>query len=68
MTIERAHLVAGFGRIHWVAGEDVRCEPARMHPRGRRSPSIVAHMNEDHADAVQLYASGFWAARAAAGG
>lgn len=24
MTIERAHLVAGFGRVHWVEGPDVR--------------------------------------------
>ncbi|MFD2261825.1 HugZ family protein [Lacibacterium aquatile] len=24
MTIERAHLVAGFGRVHWVEGDAVR--------------------------------------------
>lgn len=24
MTIERAHLVAGFGKVHWVEGEDLR--------------------------------------------
>lgn len=24
MTIERAHLVAGFGKVHWVEGNDLR--------------------------------------------
>lgn len=55
VVIERAHLVAGFGRIHWVEGARVRLEtaPAAL---AEAEAEIVAHMNEDHADAVQLYA------------
>ncbi len=51
----RAHLVAGFGRIHWVEGEDLRdrAEPALAQAEG----GIIEHMNEDHADAIQLYAA-----------
>lgn len=50
----RAHLVAGFGRIHWAEGEDVldRGEPALAEAEA----GIIGHMNQDHADAVQLYA------------
>lgn len=52
---ERAHLVAGFGKIRWL-------EPAELLPVPA-SPAlidaeagIVTHMNEDHADALDLYA------------
>ncbi len=56
MTIERAHLVAGFGRIHWVEGERVRFDASGAAALAEAEAEIVAHMNEDHADAVQLYA------------
>ena len=54
MEVERAHLVAGFGRIHWLDGADVliAMQPALI----EAEPGIVAHMNDDHADALQLYA------------
>ncbi|MEQ9332134.1 DUF2470 domain-containing protein [Thalassobaculum sp.] len=54
MTVERAHLVAGFGRIHWMAADAVLGEPGL--PLAAREADVVAHMNEDHADAIQLYA------------
>lgn len=52
--IERAHLVAGFGRIHWLDADEVvgTVAPALA----ATEPDIVAHMNADHADAVALYA------------
>ena len=51
----RAHLVAGFGRIHWLEAAEL-LRP--MHPAlVEAEASIVAHMNQDHADAIQLYAS-----------
>jgi putative heme iron utilization protein len=55
VRVERAHLVAGFGRIHWVEAADLlgRPEPALAAAEGE----IVRHMNEDHADAVDLYAT-----------
>lgn len=56
VAIERAHLVAGFGRIEWVPGEAVRFTLPDDPPLVRAEPGIVAHMNEDHADAIALYA------------
>lgn len=55
VTVERAHLVAGFGRIHWVDATDVLWPetPAKL---TAVEAEIIAHMNEDHGDAVQLYA------------
>ncbi len=55
LTIEKAHLVAGFGRIHWIDGNDLRMAPADELMAA--DADIVAHMNEDHRDAVQLYAT-----------
>ena len=56
VAIERAHLVAGFGRIHWVDGTEVlRPLPAGSELAAHEA-GIVRHMNDDHADAVALYA------------
>jgi heme iron utilization protein len=57
IAIERAHLVQGFGRIHWIDGTLVRlpCPPGL--PLAAQEADVVAHMNDDHADAVQLYAT-----------
>src|SRR4051794_40256068 len=55
LTIERGHLVAGFGRIAWVEGENLQFA-ADTSLLAAAEPEIVAHMNTDHADAVQLYA------------
>ena len=55
MAVDRAHLVAGFGRIHWIEGEHLRVSPSERLVAAEAD--IVAHMNDDHADAVQLYAS-----------
>lgn len=54
MQVERAHLVAGFGRIHWIEAADVLGEAGL--PLAAREADVVEHMNADHADAVQLYA------------
>ena len=52
---ERAHLVGGFGKIHWLERAALLAAPP---PAGlaEAEEGIVAHMNEDHADAIQLYA------------
>lgn len=55
VAVERAHLVAGFGKIRWLAAAELR-GVAAADGLGEAEPGIVAHMNEDHADAVQLYA------------
>ncbi|MBI3514368.1 MAG: DUF2470 domain-containing protein [Proteobacteria bacterium] len=57
VTLEAAHLVAGFGRIHWLSAADVApsAPPAALVVA---EPDIVAHMNQDHADALDAYAHG----------
>jgi heme oxygenase (biliverdin-IX-beta and delta-forming) len=55
MTVERAHLVAGFGRIRWVDGGEIVLA-GDTSVLGTAEPSIIAHMNEDHADAVDRIA------------
>jgi hypothetical protein len=53
---ERLHLVAGFGKIHWLAAADVLLDPARTGTLAEEERGILDHMNADHADAVDLYA------------
>jgi heme iron utilization protein len=55
VAIERGHLVAGFGRIAWVEGADLRFS-ADASALAAAEADIVAHMNADHADALALYA------------
>jgi hypothetical protein len=57
VTVERGHLVAGFGRIHWIDGRDLlfAADAAAL---AAAEPEILGHMNEHHADAVADYARG----------
>ncbi|MEQ8605087.1 MAG: DUF2470 domain-containing protein [Marivibrio sp.] len=57
--IERAHLVAGFGRIHWIEEADALLYPGSADAAGLSAAEsdVVQHMNEDHSDAVALYAN-----------
>ena len=57
VAIERAHLVAGFGEIFWLPPEDVRFDVSGTGPLAEAEADIVAHMNEDHADAIALIAA-----------
>ena len=57
MVVERAHLVAGFGRIHWITAGDLLFRLSDTETLALREPDVVEHMNEDHADAVELYAT-----------
>lgn len=55
VALERAHLVGGFGKIRWI-------EPAELMPVPppalvEAEAGIVAHMNDDHAAAIDLYAA-----------
>ena len=45
---------AGFGKIRWLSAAELNAVPASGLADGEEG--IVSHMNEDHADAVQLYA------------
>lgn len=57
VEVARAHLVAGFGRIHWIEAGDLLFDARRMAALADSEAAIVRHMNEDHADAVELYAT-----------
>lgn len=54
VAVERAHLVAGFGKIRWFSAAELNVLPASGLVDAEEG--IVSHMNDDHADAVQLYA------------
>jgi putative heme iron utilization protein len=56
IALRRAHLVAGFGRIVDLDPGEVLIDLAGAEPLVEAEPEILAHMNDDHADAVRLYA------------
>lgn len=53
---ERAHLVAGFGRIHWLDAEALLPPPGAAAALAAAEPGILTHMNRDHAATLDLYA------------
>jgi putative heme iron utilization protein len=55
LELERAHLVAGFGRIRWLSAAELQIPASPGFAESE--PDIVAHMNQDHADVLQLYAA-----------
>ncbi|HEY0524409.1 MAG TPA: DUF2470 domain-containing protein [Stellaceae bacterium] len=57
VAVERAHLVAGFGRIDWIDAAALLFDAGGATALAAAEPGIVRHMNEDHADAVALYAT-----------
>jgi putative heme iron utilization protein len=57
MEIKSAHLVAGFGRIVDLPSEQILTELAEADPLIAAEADICAHMNDDHADALRLYAT-----------
>lgn len=56
VSVERAHLVAGFGRVKWLGRDDLLLPgvPAAL---AEAEDAILRHMNADHADALRLYAT-----------
>ena len=55
LAVTRAHLVAGFGRIHWIDGAALLYDGSGSELASAEG-DIVAHMNADHGDALKLYA------------
>lgn len=53
--IARAHLVAGFGRIHAIAAHALLAPAAPA--LAAAESGILEHMNDDHAEAIELYAT-----------
>lgn len=54
-AIERAHLVGGFGKIHWIDGNEIGLSPHFLCVE-ECEIEILNHMNSDHASAVQSLA------------
>jgi putative heme iron utilization protein len=54
IAVERAHLIAGFGRIDWIAAAELL--PPGLAALADSEDAILRHMNADHAVAVELYA------------
>ena len=56
VEVERVHLVAGFGRIHWIDAAELLLPANRWQQLAAAEEDIVSHMNTEHADANDLYA------------
>lgn len=56
VAVERAHLVAGFGRIDWAEGADILLPRDAAAAAAAWEEAVVSHMNDDHGDAIALYA------------
>ena len=57
LRVERAHFIGGFGRIVDLSPADLLIDESGLDALGEHETEILQHMNEDHADAVALYAT-----------
>lgn len=55
--LERAHYVGGFGRIVDLTPAQILTDVSAASALIEAEPGIIEHMNEDHADALALYAA-----------
>jgi hypothetical protein len=55
MMVESAHIVAGFGRIHWLTPAKLLSQPEPA--IADNEDDILAHMNTDHGPAIQRMAA-----------
>jgi hypothetical protein len=67
LDVEGAHYIGGFGRIVDFSPAELLVPTEAAADLIAAEPGITAHMNEDHADAIRLYATrlaggaeGFW--------
>jgi putative heme iron utilization protein len=56
MTVERAHFVGGFARSLWIERDDLLLPGEASMVLAEAEPDVLAHMNDDHAVAIDLYA------------
>lgn len=57
LDVQDAHFIGGFGRIIDIPRVDLLVPIAQAQELIAAEPDIVAHMNADHLDAIQLYAT-----------
>jgi putative heme iron utilization protein len=53
----RARLIGGFADARWVSGETLRLDVGECGPLAEAEDGILEHMNTDHRDAIELYAT-----------
>ncbi len=56
-TCASAHMISGFGKIYWLSADKLGINRGAADDLAQAEKEVVTHMNEDHADAVALYAS-----------
>jgi putative heme iron utilization protein len=64
LKVEGAHYIDGFGRIVDLKPENLLIDATGAEPLLAAETDILEHMNADHADAVELYATVLKGARA----
>lgn len=57
LEVERAHYIGGFGRIVDLSAAELLVDISRAQKLVDAEADIIAHMNDDHSDALQLYAT-----------
>jgi heme iron utilization protein len=57
LNVERAHFIGGFGRIVGLSAEQIVRPVADADALVDAEADIIAHMNDDHAETLQLYAT-----------
>ncbi len=57
LAVQSAHYIGGFGKIIDLAADDLLLSLKDAEGLAASEPDIVSHMNADHADAVELYAT-----------
>jgi heme iron utilization protein len=63
LAVEGAHYIGGFGRIVDLKPGELLIETGGAEALLAAEPDILQHMNADHADAIQLYATALMGAR-----
>ncbi len=56
MKIDKAHYVGGFARAHWLPARRLMIPAAAAKALTAAEVVICRHMNDDHADTINLYA------------
>lgn len=57
LVATRGHFVGGFARSLWLDGAALRCDAGVAAALAAAEEEILAHVNADHAETVDLYAS-----------
>lgn len=57
LNVQSAHYIGGFGKIVDLPASDLLLSLEGAEDLVAAEPDIVSHMNEDHADAIALYAT-----------